>query len=357
MIDLRTLHPPLTSLLASSPRHPSLGPLVSYPHLTELTRNPPSTRSNIEKNWFIFSTTAKAAAFLSYDFGPTKRTFAKLLGHGYTTPNLTDPYEQPCIPPAEEPAPGQNENVTGQYHQATNALKLILCHRSSPSCKETPTNSAFFAVIHKKYSNEFKLPMRYERYFILWSGQPPFTTLAISSHPIQLYNETASPFSPLQNWAGDAENDALLAEAQKTASHTLNTEELNKASKQSYSVFSYTVSIAWAARGGDWEELGDKHQGYLDDEVILGVGLDDQRQVFARVKAGDLLGCMSACPGRDVEREERDRRATAEAVRKQAEKEAEVREETEEEKMEREKEVEDIAKEIVEGKGDEGSGE
>jgi hypothetical protein len=275
----------------------------------------------IEKNWFIFSPSSKAATYLNYDLDPSRRTFAKLLGHGYTTPNLTDPYELPCVPQPTEPSqPGSNQ--TGQYHQATNALKLILCPRSSPSCKEEPAKSAFFAVLHKKHNNDFKLPMRYERYFILWSGHPPFTTLAISAHPILMYNETASPYLPLQNWEGDAENDELLAAAQKEADHTLNENELNRVSKQSFSVFSYTVSIAWAARGGGWEELGDKHQGYLDDEVVLGVGLDDQRQVFARAKAEDLLGCMRACPGRDVEREESDRRAKDEA-RKQAEEEKE----------------------------------
>ena len=52
--------------------------------------------------------------------------------------------------------------------------------------------------------------------------------------------------------------------------------------------------------GGD--EVGDMHVGYLDDEVVLGIGVDDMGEGFARVKATDLVGCAVACPGRVVER-------------------------------------------------------
>ena len=37
--------------------------------------------------------------------------------------------------------------------------------------------------------------------------------------------------------------------------------------------------------------------GYLDDKVILGIGMDDTEQAFARVKAETLLQCLRPCPG------------------------------------------------------------
>ena len=39
--------------------------------------------------------------------------------------------------------------------------------------------------------------------------------------------------------------------------------------------------------------------GYLDDEVILGIGIDDQGQGVARVRAEELLGCLKMCPQKE----------------------------------------------------------
>ena len=37
--------------------------------------------------------------------------------------------------------------------------------------------------------------------------------------------------------------------------------------------------------------------GYLDDEIILGIGLEDNAQSYAIAKAETLLQCMRSCPG------------------------------------------------------------
>ena len=41
--------------------------------------------------------------------------------------------------------------------------------------------------------------------------------------------------------------------------------------------------------------------GYLDDEVIIGIGMDDTEQAFARAKAETLLQCLRPCPGMRVD--------------------------------------------------------
>lgn len=46
--------------------------------------------------------------------------------------------------------------------------------------------------------------------------------------------------------------------------------------------------------------LRSMHVGYLDDEVIVGIGLEDTGQAWAKVKAEELLGCLVACPGFDL---------------------------------------------------------
>lgn len=72
--------------------------------------------------------------------------------------------------------------------------------------------------------------------------------------------------------------------------------------------FTYTPSLAWAWRPhaagiGDEDEDEDDVEtmsrlgvGYLGDEVLVGIGLDDVGQAFARVKVDDLLQNMRLCP-------------------------------------------------------------
>lgn len=262
--------------MASNPFKASLGPLMSYGALTELTRNPPETRGSIEKNWMLFGDKTHGS-YIHYDMNPSKRTFAKLLGEGLSTDNLTDAREIPCLEDAGNPSD------EGTWHQATNSLKLILCDRSDRECKPTRQNQVFFSLIHHKHKNVFTLPLRYERYLMVWSGEPPFNMLGISKHPMLLYNETASGFSKEENWLDDPENQKLLDEGED--------------GKENWAYFTYTVSLGWAW-GRKMDEPEDKGVGYLDDEVIMGIGVDDGSMVFSRILAKDLLQCLTACPGR-----------------------------------------------------------
>jgi hypothetical protein len=393
IIDLRTLHEPLGDLVASQPGRPyHPGPLMSYPSLTELTRNPASTRASVEKNWFLFFP-SPAEAFLHYDLSTPRlereggvngttggRTFAKVFGNGFTTPNLTDPGEAPCLP-AEQDARGK----VGRWHQATNALKLVLCRRGEAerrACSEEQEGRAVhFAVMHRKFSNQWDLPLRYERFFVVWDAAPPFRMLGISQHPILLWNETASGWSAEENWAdatSSSERDDFTtgfhhhhdgeeASTNKTAEISFSAENeflamnptrstrnittsskpefpnnadshspspppsppiLSPDNKHNWAYFTYTPSIAWAWRASpaipplrqhenheragfededdhddddDDEEHGRMLEalnvGYLDDEVIVGVGVDDQGQGFARARAEELLGCLRRCGG------------------------------------------------------------
>lgn len=297
IIDLRSLYPPLQILLSSSPTHPSLGPLKSYPTLTELTRNPADTRGPIEKNWMLFFTTS-GESYIHYDLsnprkGDRGRTFAKLLGNGLTTTNLTDPLELPCLRngDAEEPDPIKRG---GTFHQATNSLRLVLCSRSDSNCKPTPDNTVFFAIIHRKFLNHLKLPLRYERHIIVWSAIPPFSMVGLSQHPLLMANETTMGWTEAQNWDDDPINAKTVAANQKFGNYTE-----PYGGKEYWAYFTYTVSISYAWGRTDADEVEGKNVGYLDDEVVLGIGIDDKGQGFARVKAGDLVQCLKACPGRE----------------------------------------------------------
>lgn len=335
--DLRTVYEPLKKLLDSRPGYQYSGPPNLYPQLTELTRNPASSRSPVEKNWFMFFPTP-STSYIHYDLSPPSlpapfkstdrgRTFAKLLPDGRTTLNITSLLEQPCL--FNEP---DARGEPGHWHQATNSLKLILCKRGEADygkCSaDDQGNSVHFAVIHRKFSNVWKLPLRYERYFVVWETRPPFQMLAMSKYPMLFRNETASGWSAHENWAVEMQEELhtdlkagqnlrwrrLLNESRTinnmSAGHTtrpLDTEDawLQKdriygQSRANWAYFTYTPSIAWAWRPQsrlihNEDPLEALNVGYLDDEVVLGIGLDDTAQAFARAKAETLLQCMRAC--------------------------------------------------------------
>ncbi|PVH89050.1 hypothetical protein DL98DRAFT_508889 [Cadophora sp. DSE1049] len=275
-IDLRVIYPAIEETFASSPRRLGPGPLMSYPTLTELTRNPPSTRQSYEKNWVMFFP-SPATSYLQYELNSTTRTFAQLIGGGLTTQNMTDPFEEPCL--SEEL--GETETniftVSSSWHQATPTLKLILCARSNTSCIADNPATVFFAAIQRKHNNGFGLPIRYERYFVIWSATWPFNMLAISQHPILLANETNRGWKPAEIWddvpeAKDEERDI-------------------------WGEFTYTTTIAYAW-GRAESDIREKGTGYLDDEVILSVGIDDKDGLYGKVVAADLLQCLRICPGR-----------------------------------------------------------
>ena len=121
--------------------------------------------------------------------------------------------------------------------------------------------------------------------------------LGISRHPILMSNETASGWSASENWSDSSTNVAIVAATKGSSPNA--TEPLG--GKDYWAYFTYTVSMSYAwgrspRRGQAGDETHDMHAGYLDDEVLLAIGVDDKGQAFSRAKAGDLVQCLRACP-------------------------------------------------------------
>lgn len=379
VVDLRVVYKELIEVVGGGQDLGGGGPVVGYPHLTELTRSPRGERGEVEKNWFFFYPTPEEA-YVHYDLSLPKwraaaegeegkeegkweggRTFAKVIGAGYTTPNLTDPAEPVCL---HQDTPETAQGKRGTWHQTSNALKLVLCRRAEVehgTCASGPGVEVHFAIMHRKFSNEWNLPLRYERFFVVWDAKPPFQMLGISRFPVLLANETASGWVGWENWdeGGDEEGGERAdwagaghdhegdfppvaatkddhqrafkrnvsstpgdSDTQATSSWNTTGRSRHEGKKRdNWAYFTYTPSIAWAWRpaaafdhkghsgGANGKEQQHQEQarlharileglsvGYLDDEVILGVGVEDQGQVFARVKAEELLGCLKRCP-------------------------------------------------------------
>ncbi|OWP01200.1 hypothetical protein B2J93_5480 [Marssonina coronariae] len=276
-IDLRVVYPAIEGTFSSSPRRLGPGPLMSYPALTELTRSPPSTRQSYEKNWVMFFPTP-VTSFVQYELNSSSRTFAQLVGGGLTTQNLTDPFEEPCLADPSDAEVGTDVFTKGStWHQATPSLKLTLCPRMNTSCHFDDPARVFFAAIQRKHSNGYGLPLRYERYFVVWSATWPFNMLAVSQHPILLANETNRGWKPAQIW-----DDVPQAKDE---------------GKDAWGDFTYTTTIAYAW-GRPESDIREKGTGYLDDDVILSLGIDDQDGLYSKITVEDLLQCLRICPGR-----------------------------------------------------------
>jgi hypothetical protein len=227
---------------------------MSYPTITELTKNPPSSRESYEKIWVMFST-SRSTSYIQYELNSTSRTIAKLMGGGLTTTNITSPLEKSCFsdPTAEEVASGKYMATTA-WHQATPSLKLVLCSRFDLLCHDAPSNIVFIAVIHRKVFDGFGLPSRYERYMIIWSATPPFDVLAVSKLPVLFINETVAGWTAEESW--DDVPPPKSGERKHWARFTYKT----------------TIAYVWGRDGGEIKNMG---VGYLDDEVILSVGVED----------------------------------------------------------------------------------
>jgi hypothetical protein len=219
-----------------------------------------------------------STSYVQYELNATARTFAQLIGGGLTTTNETDPTEVPCLSdPTPEEVMDAHFMANASWHQATPALKLILCTRSNSTCIAQSRDTVFFAAIQRKHVNGYGLPVRYERYFVVWSATPPFNMLAISQHPIVLANEINRGWTPQEIWDDNPES--------------------NSGNRTEWGQFTYTTTIAYAW-GREESDIREKGTGYLDDQVILSVGIDDQDGLYARVKVSELLQCLKICPGR-----------------------------------------------------------
>jgi hypothetical protein len=213
-------------------------------------------------------------------------------------------------------------------------LKLVLCYRGSCGDRgqkgggrgcgggvkgkgagdeeqdgEEGGEVVFFSIVHRKFSDgKLGMPLRYERFVVLWEGRYPWRGLGVGRGPVVFGGEVVRGFEGAVN---GTEGWRQLRSERGHAKEHEREEGLKRDGEFMKRVgFTYTTSIAWAWRpsvgaeergegglDGDAESLSRLGMGYLDDELIIGVGLDDIAQVVVRVRAEELLSCLRLCPG------------------------------------------------------------
>ena len=145
-------------------------------------------------------------------------------------------------------------------HQATNSLAITLCNRADPQCHKSDDNTFIFTIFQFKsfYSHGV-----FEPYVMLFEQTAPFRIHGISPKPFWYHGR---------------------GEAGGAWVHVGSKEWIPKNSTQMV----YTTSM-------NWKQQGLTYNGYLDDVLLIGLGVEDQRSFGIDVVAGDLIAGLGFC--------------------------------------------------------------
>ncbi|KAK9451371.1 uncharacterized protein V1518DRAFT_408373 [Limtongia smithiae] len=232
VIDLRSVYPSLRYRV-------NRALLNQYPTVMELTRL--QNRGPIEKNYMIFFDLESGIPYVQYELSPQGRHFSRLIGNGLASYNMTNPLEIACLP----------DIPSAVWHQATNALMVVLCNYGD--CEPTADNTVYISFLHNKVQHEDTLKVEYSRYLAVWKAVAPFEMIGFASRPLRFENE-----DELEN-AYDVEGKFL-----------------------------YTVSIAW-------ERHENRFEGYLNENILISLGIGDHANGAVILPARDLFACMNRC--------------------------------------------------------------
>ncbi|KAM0430890.1 hypothetical protein ACHAPT_005523 [Fusarium lateritium] len=211
---------------------------------TELQR--PLPWNTVEKNWFLFWDSS-GQMYAHYHITP-KRSFALIYPDGSTGPDLaplSQESDERCLAKYLPKLGPELESI----HQATNSLQITTCHRSDPTCTPNDSNTFIFTIYqHKTYYSYHSV---YEPYIMVFRQQAPFDIHAMSRQPIWIHGREQHP-------------------------------------DKSTSDMFYVTSMSWKQRG-------QKYHGFLDDELFLAFGIEDEKAAGINVLAGDLFKNLGAC--------------------------------------------------------------
>jgi hypothetical protein len=225
---------------------------------TELQRPPPG--QPIEKNWYMFWD-SKNAPYAHHDISP-KRVFAQILPDGSVGPDLAPNAalnDDACMARYVPKTIPDQESI----HQATNALAVTLCARSDPACVPSDENTFILTIFQHKRYRQFHAT--YEPYVMLTQSVPPFAIHAISTKPIWIHGR--GPLTRASSARYSKESSVL---------------------PEGHTEMFYVTSINWKEKAVKW-------RGHVDDVVLLGFGIEDERTAGIDVKVADLLLDLGVC--------------------------------------------------------------
>ncbi|KAF4972310.1 hypothetical protein FSARC_1089 [Fusarium sarcochroum] len=223
-----------------------MGNLSEFRIGTELQRPLSLPWNAVEKNWFLFWD-INDNMYTHYDITPNRK-FAQINPDGSAGDDLA-PFsavnDEQCLAKYLPKLATNLESI----HQATNSLKITMCRRDEPSCVPDESNTFIMVIFqHKSYFNYHSV---YEPYVMMFKQQAPFEIHAISRKPIWIHGRKQYP-------------------------------------DKSTSDMFYVTSMSWKSQER-------KYHGFIDDELFLGFGIEDERTAGINILAADLLKDMGLC--------------------------------------------------------------
>ncbi|KAI1610037.1 hypothetical protein EDD36DRAFT_62800 [Exophiala viscosa] len=222
---------------------------------TELQRPPPY--GIMQKNWFLFWD-PDGRMYAHQDIYPS-RTFAALSLSGSAGRDLSGSmaYHDSACMARHMPALKADETI----HQATNSLSITLCKRADRWCSPNDDNTFLMTIVHHQMFHDWHA--QYYGHVVLFKRNAPFELHAISQKGLWINGKkphSCGMESMLVSGCGIENHDELF----------------------------YMTSMSWANQN-------QTYHGYIDDPLLLAIGIEDVRSGGIDVLAGDLLQDLAFC--------------------------------------------------------------
>ncbi|TLD33149.1 hypothetical protein PspLS_01109 [Pyricularia sp. CBS 133598] len=232
---------------------------------TEMQRPFGHRYSPVEKNFFLFWD-RDGVMHAHHDMHPT-RVLGRLNADGSVGRDLgpdTAAADGACLahylPVLERVSflsgPGDEDD---SVHQSTNSLSVTMCKRADAGCKPGPGNTFIATVVQHKRYRGFR--SSYEAYMVLFRQEAPFALHAVSRRPL---------------WISGRRRAVVPASVDGGGAAVERTEMF------------YITSLNWMRRGQGYH-------GYLDDVILAGFGIEDERPAVLDVRAEDLFQDLGLC--------------------------------------------------------------
>ncbi|KAK9373127.1 uncharacterized protein V1513DRAFT_383329 [Lipomyces chichibuensis] len=319
---------------------PDLGEKMKVGHLPirfrELTELPRDYYHEVEKNWFVMYDD-KGMGFVQHDI--ENRSMSALadvdrvtvahvenLVKGETAPN--------CIATLKKEYEEINDQIRNDIHQGTNTLRVTLCEFP---CIPTIHNTVLIELFQIKYHSY--LEVFYRRYVMVMNATAPFQIIGRTNNLIyagsdekmmiftvsmvwdhanfrrhEPWNEAKyggrtiwdamedQEVDEYENSIKDFTEDGLESSESSDSGSSAPldmpelkdqplTSEMEAAAKYP---FLYNIPIH---RNSTYKNplANEYYHGWLDDTIILNIGINDLDSGIVHVKARDLLACMTVC--------------------------------------------------------------
>nr|POE65676.1 hypothetical protein CFP56_58782 [Quercus suber] len=226
----------------------------------------PRPHGPVEKNYFVFWDQNKEM-YIHADL-PPKRSFAKLHPDGTANKNLAPMVAAKDAKCVKDKMAKVLSEYAESNHQATNSLAITMCKRSDPTCVPSSQNTFIFAIFQSK--TFYQAHGVYEPYLMVFQNIAPFSMHAFSKRPLWIHGRGEAG----GEWGkGNKETYAPAS-------------SLNAPEDQTEMV--YVTSMAW-------KEKNVTYQGFLDDELWLGFGVEDRKSGGMDVIAQTLMDDLDFC--------------------------------------------------------------